>query len=455
MLRVKRVLYHAPTGSGKTVVLSQIIISSIEKGSKVLVVVRGKSLVHQCHERLASEGVNAGMIQGNNTYNIHLPVLVSSIDTLYSRKLVPDADLCCIDECHLSFGKGYEWFLDQYKDKYIIGLSATPHSKKGMSHIADVVVRTISAKELTQQGYLSPLRYFSPTTIDRNQLVKSSTGDFTEKSMTEVMSNAVIMGDVVDNWIQNGEGRPTFLYCPSIKVSKMFCERFADKGLKIVHIDANTKDTERKRVLSQLAKGELDLVSSVGILITGIDVPPLSCGIIARPTDSYNLWIQMIGRFTRIHPSKKDALIFDHVGNVMEHGFLEDEKECSLDPIPKSSRKKEKLPRLLTCDVCFATFPWATNGNKCPACGHININEASKKLEDEDFILAEVTKDLYWQAELKNLIDTAQKKQYRRGWLFHKMKQKFGDEIAEEAWPKIRAVRGLPKSLPKTPGMRI
>lgn len=445
---VKRVLYHAATGSGKTVVFVYIALAAAAKGKKILVVTRGIKIVQQAHERLQKEGLVCGMIQGKNTYNLHLPVIVASIDSLYSKSMLPDADMILIDECHLSFGAGYEWLLDHYSDKYILGLSATPHSPKGMAHIADAVVHVISVKELTEQGFLSPLRYFAPSSIDRKELKKSSTGDYTEKSMTEVMTEKVIMGDIVQNWLDNGENRPTFLFCSSIKHSHVMCERFREAGVKIEHIDANTKDDDRKAILARLVSRETQIVSNVNVLTVGVDVPSLSCLIVARPTLSYNLHIQMLGRATRIDKGKKDALIFDHVGNVITHGFIENEKPCQLEPTPKSARKeqREKI-RTITCEDCLAVYPWEGNGAKCPACGNNNVKQDRKHKEDKAFRLEELKREAgpEWLADLRELAEIAKRNGYLRGWVFHRLKTKHGESVAHEAWPKIISIRGLRK----------
>jgi superfamily II DNA or RNA helicase len=451
MQGLKRVLLHLATGGGKTLCFCTVAKKTVDRGNKILVVVRGVKLVQQASDRLWREGLEHGILQGANSCNLHMSSMVASIDTLYARRIVPDADLIIIDECHLSFGAAYEWFLEQVKGKYILAVSATPHDKKrGMRHVADTVVYPISAKELTEQKYLCKLRYFAPTTPDLSQVRKSRTKygeEYREEDLEKIMSEAKLCGDIVQNWLDNGENRKTLLFCSSIKHSKKMCERFRDAGVRIEHIDANTPDKERHEIIARLEAGETQIISNVNVLAVGVDIPTLGCLILARPTMSYNLHIQILGRGTR--PATEDCKIFDHAGNTMEHGLLEDEMECSLDPVPKKERKAAK-PRTITCEECFAIFQWKGNGSRCPACGAENKKQA-RKIEEENklFEMKEITsvkKKEPWEHDLNLFMDIARQKRYKKGYIFHRMKQKHGEDIAVKCWPKIRAQRNWPKT---------
>ena len=62
--------------------------------------------------------------------------------------------------------------------------------------------------------------------------------------------------------------------------------------------------------------------------------------IIARPTRSYVMYLQMVGRSLRPAPNKKDTLIIDHSGCVYQHVFPEDTPpwlltEDKMDLVPK------------------------------------------------------------------------------------------------------------------------
>jgi len=432
--------------AGKTVVFCEMVKRAADKGTRVLITVRGIKLVEQASERLRREGVGHGVLQGNNSTGIHHDTLVTSIDTLYARRLAPEADFVVVDEGHLSSGAAFKWFLEQYKGKFILAVSATPHLKSGMRHIADAIVYPISMKQLIDQGYLCPLRYFAPTEIDLSQVnISRSFDDYVERELEDVMTKPKIMGDIVKNWIEKGENRPTLLFCATIKQSKKMREEFASAGIRAEHIDANTPKAVRNDRINRLVSGEINIITNVNVLSVGVDIPDLSCIISARPTRSYNLWIQQLGRGTRIASGKTDTLVFDHANNTMEHGFIEDEKICELDGREEASTKDCSLERAVRCEACFAMYPWKGNGAVCPCCGNKNTKNVDRTpLNDKKAILSEIKLEP-WEIELNRLIATARARRLRKGFIYYKMKEKYGEQIAERAWARVKVIRGWPK----------
>src|SRR4051794_16373646 len=63
----RRVLYVAPTGSGKTVLFAAIAEGAAVKGKRVVVLVHRIELVKQTVEKLAAFGVAAGLITAQRT----------------------------------------------------------------------------------------------------------------------------------------------------------------------------------------------------------------------------------------------------------------------------------------------------------------------------------------------------------------------------------------------------
>ncbi|KKK97615.1 hypothetical protein LCGC14_2650940, partial [marine sediment metagenome] len=52
--------------------------------------------------------------------------------------------------------------------------------------------------------------------------------------------------------------------------------------------------------------------------------------ILARPTKSFGLYLQMAGRTLRPFPGKENALVLDHAGATYIHGFIHEEVNWSL-----------------------------------------------------------------------------------------------------------------------------
>lgn len=433
----RKVLLQMPTGSGKTTIFSEVLKSANEKGRFGVMAVRGRKLVDQASQRLIREGVRHGVLMsGHWLYRPHLPIQVCSIDTLIARNLVPKADIIVLDEVHMASTPSYKKFLNNYENPFILGVTATPYSGKSLRHVADHIVRPISMRELIEQGFLVGGRYFRPFRPDLEGVkVSKQTGDYDQKQLEGKMDNNALVGDVVEQWTRHGHGRPTIAFAVTIAHSMHIAERFNQAGIPAKHIEANTRERDREEAISDLRKGRLKVISNVGILCTGVDIPEASCGILARPTKSYCLYVQQVGRFTRPAPGKSDFIILDHADNVGRHGFVVDEPEAELDG--KTPKVKSDVQ---ICEDCFAAF----RGNNCPACGKKSEPPAplggGKNYEHAGGELVELTGDLVEELQKEfeaqqRYADSMEEKRkawgYKPAWLFFKLRDAYGEQTAK------------------------
>lgn len=371
----RRVLLWLATGGGKTVVFCHIVKETVQRQRKAIVVVRGRKLVDQASKRLTREGVVHGVLMaGHWNYRPGAPVQVCSIDTLMARSWRPDADVIIIDEAHMAVSDGYKVFLahPKYEKAYVVAVTATPYTNKPMNHLADFIVHPIEVEELFATGYLTRPRYFAPTSPPKeleDVRVDSKSGDYVTKQLAAVMDKSTIMGDIVSSWQKLAEGRPTICFAVNVEHSKHIAEAFNAAGIKAEHCDADTPEAEREEIAKRSERGETKVIVNVGILCTGVDYPWIGCIQMARPTQSFNLFIQCAGRGTRpvyadgfdletddgrltaiARGPKPNFLILDHAGNVQKHGFI------NVEPIVDLTKKFERKNGVLMkrCEQCFA-----------------------------------------------------------------------------------------------------
>jgi DNA repair protein RadD len=81
---------------------------------------------------------------------------------------------------------------------------------------------------------------------------------------------------------------------------------------------------QRAKIIEDFKNGSIRVVYQVNVLSVGFDHPGLDMIISARPTASLSWWYQFVGRATRIHPDKKDAIVLDLVGNLDKFGKVEE-----------------------------------------------------------------------------------------------------------------------------------
>jgi len=453
----RSILLVAPTGSGKTVMGASIIHSAERKGNASMFMAHRRELVHQCADKLNNFGVEHGIIMAGSKTDMWKGVQIASIDTVRARYMnpkrknqlnLPAVSILMIDEAHRSVSKTYTSLIDAYrKDAIIIGLTATPirGDGKGLARHFDYMVLAPSVQEMIDNGRLVPPRYFAPTIPDLTG-VKVARGDYVEGQLAEAMDNREAVGDIVTNWTRIAPERKTIVFASGVRHSIHIAEQFREAGVSAEHIDGTTDLGEREAILDRLRSGETQVITNCMVLTEGFDCPDLAACVLARPTKNLGLYIQMAGRVLRTHPTKSDALIIDHSGNLYEHGYVEDdhgwqlhEGEACLSREERQKNLDEKKP--ITCMNCAHVY----NGQLvCPRCGHVP-ERTGEYVETRHADLMEIRREarekkekvkpkVYTHEDKQNwysmFLHYAESKGHKEGSIAHKYKEKFG------VWPK-------------------
>ncbi len=383
--RVRSTVCVAPTGSGKTTLAAHIIEGAINKGRKVIFLAHRKELIDQCSTRLDDQGIDHGIIKAGNRRRNSLPVQVASLMTIFNRvkprkdgqesflAFRPACDLFIIDECHRATAASYKKILEFYPQAKLLGLTATPcrTDGRGLGELFEEMVQVSSPAELTELGYLVPARVFTtPLTPDFSK-TKHKQGDFDQAEVEKLVDKPKLIGDIYGHWKKLAHDRQTVIFAASRRHALNIQIDFSSKGERCEYVDGETPEPERDAILGRLRRRETQIIVNVGILTEGWDNPDISCVVLARPTESLVLYLQMAGRALRPAPGKDDCIILDHGGNTMRHGFVTDEREWDLEG--KASGQVD-VTAITTCKKCFAVF---SNKKVCPDCGA----PTSEKLE--------------------------------------------------------------------------
>jgi superfamily II DNA or RNA helicase len=404
----KRVILYMATGAGKTVVASHVIFGASSKGNRTLFLAHRRELIKQCSNKLDEMGIPHGIIMGNHPVNPRAMVQVGSVATCVNREL-GEFGLIIIDECHHARSDSYHKIIDRYPNAAVIGLTATPYrlDGKGLGVLFNEIITVKTVRDLISDGFLTPFRVFAPSIIDTTGW-KITGGDFNKKFLEEHCQTPKIYGDIVRDWMAHGRGRPTVMFAASVKQSEDLVAAFRAVGVSAVHVDALTPADKRDSALAALGSGSVEIVSNVGILTEGWDCPPASCAILARPTASLQLHIQMIGRILRTFKGKIDALVLDHAGNHFRHGFVTDDREISLDGVKKREKKTAgSVGSVRTCPKCYLCMPSGTF--RCSGCGH-EFKPDERKIK----VVASDLKELKpWEKDMGRTVDPEAPKEPR------------------------------------------
>jgi len=434
----KKILLVSPTGSGKTIIASDMIKKAEENGKKTLYVAHRREIIMQCSRKLNEFGINHGVIMAGKSPNAFANVQIASVQTFTSRKdrddfIKPDADLVILDEAHRSVSDSFQNLVNEYPNAFTIGMTATPIRQDGLGlgNIYEELIEAGTIKGLTEQGYLVPTRIVAPTLPDLKGL-KIAMGDYEKKGLEKRMNVPKLIGDIVSHWIKFGNNRPTVVFCTSIKHSKYVSHVFSEQGVQSGHIDGEMPEIEREQALSDLRNGHIKILSCCQILNEGWDEPKISCVIIARPTKSYGLYLQMIGRSLRPFPNKKDTLVIDHSGCVYEHGFPEDVPEWQLIMTKVKTKDKQIKPiekQPFTCVECDTVYQLTRANPECPNCNHVPTKKEKIILIKQGRLVEmprnkkpDVADKKRFYAEL---LYYSRGKGYKEGWVSWVFKEKF------------------------------
>jgi superfamily II DNA or RNA helicase len=433
------------TVTHNTKIAATIFALARMRNRRVCFVVPFLSLINQTWRAFVAEGIDEreiGIIQGKHDLtDWSREIQICSVETLNRRPKLPSADIVIFDECHRR-SKLYErWMADNPEAKFI-GLTATPFTK-GMDKLWSrlIVVSTIS--ELIDQGYLSKFKYYAPSIPDLSG-IKTVAGDYHEGQLGDRMSQKELVADIVTTWLKRAEWRPTFCFAVNRKHALEVQFQFENAGVPCGYIDAYTPVDEREKMIENLQNGILKVIASVGCLTTGVDAPFVSCLIMARPTKSESLYIQIVGRVLRTHPEKDYAIVLDHSSTALNLGrpdeihydqFNSGKKEKSEidDDDEDEKEKKEKKGRLCPRCACVA----APKDKSCSECGYeFPIPQSDVSIVDGE--LGELGKKGSVGAVSMNdkqvfysgLLWIAKQRGYSDGWSAHTYKKRFG------VWPR-------------------
>lgn len=351
----ERLLLQCPTGAGKTEIFCEMICRFQQKypQQQVVCIAHRRELIRQMVDRLARRGVEAAPLYGGTTADPDHPVICASIQTMVSSGLdspppnrPQQVGLLIIDEAHhVSEGSQYDLLLQWYPNTLVLGVTATPCrlDGKGLDYAFDRLIVGPTVEKLISQGYLSPYRYYVGLRpkLDR---VKVVAGDYQLNQLAKAVTTHELLGDLLTNWLRHtGGNKSTVTFAVNIEHSLRIKQMYLDHGITCEHIDGSTDLKERERILSAFRSKEILVLTNVGIVTEGFDMPDIEVVQLARPTKSLSLYLQMVGRGLRVANGKSHAIILDHAGCYSEHGLPDEPHFWTLAGVEKR-RTRELTP---------------------------------------------------------------------------------------------------------------
>lgn len=448
-MKKRRIMLQLPTGGGKTLAGVAMLVGALAKGNRSLFVAHRLELIDQTVKTFARLDVlSIGVIRAKDKRrDASQPIQVASIQTLVKRQW-PTAQIVFVDEAHRACAKSYEKLWAAYPDAIIVGLSATPCRADGRPLGArfEHMVHGATYSQLIAEGFIvEPAVYGTPMLPDLSQ-VSTSGGDYDQEELARAVNKSALIGNLLHEYQLRAEGRRTVIFAVSIAHSQDIVAEFTAAGIAAEHLDGATAEEERRAILARLASGETQVVSNVGVLCEGWDLPACKCLLLARPTKSLALYMQMSGRILRPwcplcdgkceHESEPGhgtitPVVVDCGGNVDRHGLPHEDRTWSLSEKPK---KGAGAP-VKACKQCFAMI--RASAKVCPHCGFVFPKSVAEPVEKEQLTHVELalrTIEGDKAAYFRKLASTAQQRGWKPGSVVHRYKERYNGELPPMDW---------------------
>lgn len=326
------VMLQMPTGTGKTMLFVSLLkdiwnhFYSKRELKRFLILVHRKELVEQVQNTLEKKyGLTHGTIQSGKRDDSKY-IQVAMVQTLSKEKRLKSwqeygFDFIICDEAHHILAKSYQRIRKCFPKAYLLGVTATPYrlNHQPFTDTFDVLVKSMPINDFIQQGYLSGYEYYSikPTSklqLEINNLKIDTTGDYSEKAMSNALDKRPIRAKVVKTWLKYAKGKKTIVYTINKEHNINLCNEFNETGYKCVAIDSDTPKETRELYVEQFRKGEITIICNVNIFSEGFDCPDIECVQFARPTTSLSMFLQQAGRGLRPSKNKELTIFLDNIG---------------------------------------------------------------------------------------------------------------------------------------------
>lgn len=272
-----------------------------------------------------------------------------------------------------------------------LGVTATPERSDGAGlgrhadGVFDDMIIGPTMRGLIKSGFLTDYDIVVPpsniTLTDKD--ISKTTGDYKQSAIVDAVEHSSligeddgkrkVIGDIVSCYEKFASGKLGVTFVPSVKIGERVKQQFIDEGIPAELVTADTPDLERARILSDFKNRKIMNLINVDLFGEGFDLPAIEVVSMARPTQSYGLFVQQFGRALRLLEGKERSLIIDHVGNVLGprgHGLPDTPREWTLDRRERksSSGQSDVIPLRRCLNVeCFKAYERYMTA--CPHCG--------------------------------------------------------------------------------------
>lgn len=319
-----------PTGAGKTVVFSHLAAEQHTRGIRTLVIAHTGELIEQAANKIraVAPSLNVGIVKAERDEHADADIVIGSVQTLarpHRREALDGVGLVIVDEAHHAAADTYMGVLEHFGcldgRTPCVGFTATMRRENGgLAEVWQDIVYKRDILEMIADRHLVNVRgkAVRVAALDLDA-VKTRHGDLQDGQLAQALDESNAATVVADAYAEFAADRAGVVFTPTVDTAKTMAEVMTARGIRAEAVWGEMPKEERAATLKAYADGHIQVLANAMLLTEGFDAPWASCAVIARPTKSPGLYVQMVGRVLRPWPGKKDALVLDVMGASTRH----------------------------------------------------------------------------------------------------------------------------------------
>ena len=392
----------APTGSGKSWIVAGLCEDLLNgyEGRRIIVLSHVKELLVQDAEKIVAAWPEAplGVYSAGLGRKDMNAVTVAGIQSIWKKAgEAGHVGLVIVDEAHLINNQDagmYRTFIGGLREVNphlrVIGLTATPYRlgqgmvTEGEDSLFDGLIESVSIEELVARGYLARLRSkFTDVRLDVSGVARRG-GEFVESELQARVDTEDSNSGIVAETIRRAEGRQSWLFfCTGVEHALHMRDELRRQGVTAEAVTGDMPKEQRAWTLENFKAGRIKALTNMNVLTTGFDHPDIDLIVMARPTLSPGLYLQMAGRGMRVKSGPyADCLVLDFAGNIARHGPV-----TSVTPPRAKGKGEPGMAPVKECPKCQEAVPAGVK--VCPCCGYVFPEQEKEPLklnETEDIM---------------------------------------------------------------------
>ena len=418
----KNILLQLPTGAGKTFTFCEIAKRFFTtEVKKVLILAHRNELMEQAKNSLGERCFNIaeGVKSVPNDYDYY----VGMVETV-SRRLnkLPDFGLIIIDECHIGNFKKLPYF--ENKNVKVLGVTATPIANPPLSVLYKKMIMPTDINTLIERKFLlNSVAYGVASDVVGVQKFKSVGGDFDTKQLSDFYSSEQMVLNVIKAYQKYSMDKKALIFNVNVEHNNAVYLAFKQLGYNVYTIDGETPTKLRKDILDKFKNETNAIICNVGVLTTGFDEPSIQTIFLNRATKSLALYLQMIGRGSRLFNNKENFTIIDLGKNTDRFGFYDSFYDWeNYFKFGKSVGDGTGVAPSKECPNC--SFIQHTRKVVCENCGHDFIEEKQRQeKEEKEQQLYLLTREKPINIPTDNLFKIAKERNWKEYAVLHKISE--------------------------------